>query len=93
MRAFQEVNGDSKKFWKIVRQLLGGKKSKSSFCEINGQTDSTKMANEINNFFSEIGPELANQIPDSLIDLDFSFDNSRPKFKFNLTNKEEVKNC
>ena len=48
------------------------------------------MANQINNFFADIGPNLARNIPESLIQMDYSFDNSRPVFELVHTNVDEV---
>ncbi len=49
------------------------------------------MANSINQFFVDIGPKLAAEIPDSLLDTDYSFDNSRSTLKLRCTNVNEIK--
>ena len=63
---------DTNKTWKILRQIIGIGKSKVSnshnFC-INGNSvnNSLEIANAFNDFFTTIGPLLANKIPTSTI--------------------------
>ena len=63
---------DTNKTWKILRQIIGIGKSKVSnshnFC-INGTSviNSLEIANAFNDFFTTIGPLLANKIPTSTI--------------------------
>ena len=68
-----DVNiSDTNKTWKILRQIIGIGKSKVSnshnFC-INGNSvnNSLEIANAFNDFFTTIGPLLANKIPTSTI--------------------------
>ena len=64
-----KFQGNAKKTWSIRKELIGKNKIyKSSFpqkividtTEIVGET---KIANEFNNFFTNIGPKLAQKIP------------------------------
>ena len=41
--------------------------------EISGLNKDKDMADKINNFFADIGPNLAEDIPDSLLDMDYNF--------------------
>ena len=58
---------DSKKSWKILKTIIGidslSSKRKLNF-KINNETvnDSQRIATEFNNFFTSIGPALANKI-------------------------------
>ena len=68
-----DVNiSDTNKTWKTLRQIIGIGKSKVSnshnFC-INGNSvnNSLEIANAFNDFFTTIGPLLANKIPTSTI--------------------------
>ena len=68
-----DVNiSDTNKTWQILRQIIGIGKSKVSnshnFC-INGNSvnNSLEIANAFNDFFTTIGPLLANKIPTSTI--------------------------
>ena len=90
-QAFDDAGNDPKKIWRIIRQLLGSGQRKSNIMEINRTTDAHSMANEINNFFSDIGGKLASEIPDSLLDLDFTFNGDYEKFSFRPVMEKEVK--
>ena len=79
-----------KKLWRIIKQLLGTNKKKSKINEINGKTDSADMAEQINQFFINIGPDLARNIPDSLLDMDLSFKGNHALFKFSEISVDDV---
>ncbi len=53
-----------------MKQLFGSKKGNNRINSINGKVDSEDMANDINDFFTDIGPRLVEGIPDSLLDTD-----------------------
>ena len=65
-----------------MRQLFGSKKGKNRINSINGKVDLKDMANDINDFFADIGPRLAEGIPDSLLDIHLYFNSDREMFKF-----------
>ena len=90
MNALQEAGDNPKKLWRIVKQLLGNHKRKNQILEINGYTDSADMANQINDFFVDIGPNLARDIQESLLNMDYSFSADRLQFEFVHTTEEEV---
>ena len=46
----EENGNDSRKFWKSMRQLLGGAKSKNKIEELMGSSDSNNVAN---NYFTD----------------------------------------
>ena len=73
LAAFEQAGQDSKKLWKVVKQLFGSKKGKNQILSINGDSDPENMANSINDFFADIGPNLAESIPDSLLEVDLTF--------------------
>ena len=52
--------------------------------DINGKTENVEIAEEINQFYTDIGPTLAREIPDSVLDMDFTFRADYPKFDFTL---------
>ena len=61
---------DIKKTWTTINEVLGREKAKDSLPKYfmsNGHilSDSFEIAQGFNDFFSNIGPELASQIPDS----------------------------
>ena len=64
--AFTEVGNDPKRLQKLVMGLFGNNKSKNRFQKINGKDTDMSMTNEINNFFVDIGPRSAEQIPNNL---------------------------
>ena len=49
------------------------------------------MAEEINNFFIDIGQNLAESIPESLLEIDYNFNGNYPKFRLETIDREEVR--
>ena len=88
--ALERAKGDSKKLWKIIRLLVGNKKQKNNIFSLNGKTSNNEMAEELNNFFANFGPELAAKIPESLLNKDYNFDGTRPIFIFSNITYDEV---
>ena len=88
--ALNDVGNDSHKLWKIIKKILGNNKSKSKIQELDGSEDQEEMANIMNNYFEDIGPNLAADMPDSLLDIDYSFNGDREKFSLKHTTVEEV---
>ena len=58
--------------------------------EINGKNTDSDMAEEINNFFADIGPGLADKIPDSVLHRDYSFTGNYDRFSFEEVTVDEV---
>ena len=57
--------------WKTINSLLNkSKPSENSVFNLNGKTvtEPTTISNSFNNFFTSIGPSLANRIPDTQTD-------------------------
>ena len=66
-KKFKDFSCNIKKTWDTIRELLGRKKHKidiPDFFRLNGQTliGSKNIAQSFNNFFANIGPELARSI-------------------------------
>ena len=59
--------------------------------ELNGSDNPQDMSNIMNDFFADTGPDLANKIPDSLLEIDYSFQGGYEKFDFTLVTPDEVK--
>ncbi len=65
-----EYKNDIKGIWKCPRPILGKSRDKNRITNeflIDGRTitDSKKVANEFCDFYTDIGPDLAGNIPDS----------------------------
>ena len=66
-----KFQGDAKKAWRIMKELIDKvkiKKSSLSFKIFTNKTEilgETNIANEFNNFFTDIGLKLAKKIPQS----------------------------
>ncbi len=54
------------------KKLFGQVTKKNIINEIQGSNDSKAMANSINDFFCDIGYNLVSNIPDSLLQPDYS---------------------
>ena len=67
-----ENSTNSKDSWNIINELLNKKSKTTSIKELtidhNKITDDKDIANELNNFFCKIGPQLAENIPRSDLD-------------------------
>ena len=64
----EDARGDQKKTWKVLRSVIGSSKKKSDLptkVTVEGvDTDCIKTVfNTLNDFFSEVGSELAKKIP------------------------------
>ncbi len=90
-RAIEEHRHDPTELWRILRLLVGSGKSKTRIMTLNGKPSNEDMSNELKKFFAEVGPNLAYKIPESLLEHDYSFDNSRLTFKFNPISVDDVK--
>ncbi len=53
--------------------------------------DDDEIANELASYFSDIGPNLAADIPVSLLDINYDNNPELPIFTFSHTNEEEVR--
>ena len=64
---FIEANGDPRKTWQIINDLTSRKAVNSSIREINlngiSISESSDLSNAFNDYFSSIGPKVANDIP------------------------------
>ena len=88
--ALDRAKGDSKKLWKIIRLLVGNKKRKNNIFSLNGKTSNNEMAEELNKFFANVGPELAAKIPESLLEKNYNFIGNRPVFSFSETTYDDI---
>ena len=89
--------GNMKGTWKIINQLVN-KRSKStniSCLSVNGNqiSDSSKIANSMNDYFCSIGNDLASEIPDKqnpLLNRDYSVNMNSAAFCFKEINPQDV---
>ena len=88
--SIRDAGRDSKKLWGIIKQLLRQGKSKIHINELNGKSENTAIAEELATYFGDIGPNLAAEIPDSLLEINYEPDPDLPKFHFEHTNNGEV---
>ena len=49
------------------------------------------MAEELNNFFCDIGPSLTSKIPDSVLNLNFDRNPAQPQYEFQEIDCTEIK--
>ena len=72
-KKFKEYSGNIKKTWDTLREIIGKHKNRINipdfFCQ-GGKTitGSKNIAEGFNDFFANIGPELANSIPPSTVE-------------------------
>ena len=69
---------------------VGTQKRWQKIMEINGAQVVVDMADQTNKFFAEIGPNLAANIPKSLLDMNYEFTSDREQFERVHTTEDEV---
>ena len=103
----EQHKGNSRKTWQIMKELTGKKKNKSGYLPKMLKSDKglifkqEEIANNLNNFFTNVGSNLANKIPNaqkcfkdylirnenSINDSDLSFEEFENSFKSLKRNK------
>ena len=88
--SLNEVKNDHKTFWRKINNILPNKqqsKSKIHLKHNNVEINDQEIPDFINNFFTDIGPNLASKFHDS-----YSFQGpiGRPSFRFTELNPENV---
>ncbi len=81
-----------KNFGVLLDSYLEVPKGKNNIQGLMGNYDPKNMANIMNDYLTDIGTNLLAEMPESLLDVNYDFDNSREKFAMVDTNVEEVKN-
>ena len=80
--------------WKSINQLVGRnfKTTHISSLKIGEEevSDETQIANTLNTYFTNVGPNLANQMPRSNIELEVHKKRLYEKFSFNVISINEV---
>ena len=67
----QKCKGDARKTWSVMKEILGKRTTKSSTLQTKITVNKTdifdakQIADEFNKFFTNIGTELANKIPNA----------------------------
>ena len=87
--SIQEAHGNTKKLWKILKTLFRNCDAKSKIWEIDGESDLQAISDKFNEFFTNIGPTLAEKIPNSVLDVDYSVRTDK-EFSFTLVSEKEV---
>ena len=70
---------------------MGNNKGKTHIQELNGEENPANMANIMNNLFTDIGPNLANDMPDSLLDINYDFNDEYEQLELEPTTPVEIK--
>ena len=88
--SIEESNGDSAKLWKALKRLLQNSNKKDNINSINGKDNPLEIVEELNHFFTNVGTNLAEQIPDSNLVLDLSYKENIPQLDIQPTTPEIV---
>lgn len=89
--AISDAKGNTKKLWKALKSMLNVSPSSICVSDIEGCDTPEDIAARFNEFFSNIGPELAKNIPPSLIDLDLTPLPDIPLFDLKEVTQDEVR--
>ena len=94
---FNKHSGDMKKTWGMINTILNRTKMKSKFPEyflVNGQrlSNNEELSNAFNNYFSNIGIQLANSVncPAEMSYKNFLVNPVNDQFDFKLINRTDV---
>ncbi len=60
--AIRMGNGNTKEVWKRLKEVWLLKNKSTTIVELNGKSEAWEMAEEMNDFFANIGEELASEI-------------------------------
>ena len=94
---FDKYKGDIKKTWRTINSILNRNRKINHFPShiigSNGKIyDKVEMANELNNYFCNIGQKLANKIPNSRHNYSIYLKKQiTSTFSFSLVNHDEIK--
>ena len=92
---FSRYKNDTKKTWETINNILNKTKKKKTFPLFfteNGEEihDKLQIANKFNNFFTNIGPKLANKLKTKVKPETYLKENNCHSFKFRQTSAQEV---
>ena len=93
---FNKFTSNSKKTWSVIREIIGSQKNKDQlpdFFRSNGEVinDYLEIASGFNNFFSQIGPNLASEIGDSESSYEsFLFEPNPVNFEFSRISEIDI---
>ena len=89
-RSIEDSYGDSSKLWKALKHFLNNSKISNKITCINGKTDAEGIANEINDYFIDIGSNLSDKIPNSTLELNLDKNLNYTELQLQLTTVEEI---
>ena len=93
---FNKFIKNSKQTWKVIREIIGSKKQKDQlpdFFRSDGRiiSDYLEIANGFNNFFSQVGPNLASEIGVSELHYESYLGRSNPiSFEFSRISEIDI---
>ena len=89
--AISAASKNSSKLWKVIKQLLRQGRHNLHINELSDKFTNQETAEELGQYFTDIGTTLADNIPDSLLNLDLTPNPEIPAFEFIPTDLSEVK--
>ena len=95
----QKFKGDAKKTWSVMKEILGKCTTKSSTLPTKITVNKTdifdtkKIADEFNKFFTNIGTDLANKIPNASKRFDFYITKVNTSMESQPLSITELKKC
>ena len=75
--------------WELLKTLFRICDAKSRIQEIDGETDLQAISDKFNEFFTNIGPTLAEKIPNSVLDVDYYVCVDK-QFNFSPVSEKEI---
>ncbi|XP_065675816.1 uncharacterized protein LOC136092023 [Hydra vulgaris] len=98
-KLLQKTNGDTKKTWNIMKEIIGKKYIKTNSLpdriiinEIE-HNDQNSIAEQFNNFFANIGPNMASKIQTANNSFENYFTDLNSELTFNGLSYEELENA
>ena len=88
--SIDEAKGDSSKLWKILKRFIKNNNERERILTIHDKDAPLDIANELNEYFVNIGKKLADDIGPSALELDFTPKDGVPVFRLSQTTVAEV---
>ena len=89
--SIREAGSDSAKLWKVLKRLLQNTTKRDQINSIDNLTNLIDIVNALNDYFTNVGANLANRIPTSDLELNFDNNPNIPLLELVETTPEEVR--
>ena len=86
----EDAKGDSAKLWKLLKRFIKNNEDRNKILTKHDKNSPLDIATELNNYFVNIGPRLADDIRPSGLELNFDPVDNIAEFKLHHTTAADV---